>query len=210
MLHWNRLTKTIVGVVAIAAAGVATAVVAGATDVPANVRAAQNPLNERETRALVAAVDHAGLQRCIAANEGNCEDKVPGLRACLMARLQCNPPADDPKPEEGQAAASPALDEASVISRARQLAIGDAQAQQRNPAKPAKMTYANYLALRGEGGTSPTVPLSREIWVVTVHGPIETDAPAGAVEEVKSVYTVAFDPATNAGIEVCMGCDVVR
>lgn len=158
-------------------------------------------------------VSQSALQKCIAAGTSNCQDQVPGLRACMEARKQCNQSADDPNFAKTQAGAGAGQPTTMSEDEARGRAVSAAK----NPADPSnraatRMMTVGDLQRDGQLQNSDLNP-ELKVWVVTVHAPRQmfgsvvqpgNDKPGQGPREA-NMYTVIFNAVTKAPIDSCIG-----
>ena len=76
------------------------------------------------------------------------------------------------------------------------------------PAKGLAMTMAEFNRRTGLGA-DPDIAPGREVFVITVHGTMSTDALPGKNGSTQHVYTDVFDAATGTLIEEGIGYDVL-
>jgi len=198
----------------VAAACVALALVTGCGSTRATRTAALDSFTSPSTTSAAAGqvvngVDQATLQKCIAADNGDCTKSVPGLAECMAKRLVCNLAASSESTVVPQGPAGP-VDEARAIEVARSLANGPTAAQDRDGA-PVGYLLTTYAYVQGSLHESvpSKVNLSNKVWAVTVHGAMYTDGSPATKPSLKNVYTAYIDQQTGIVSDLCVGCDSI-
>ena len=150
-------------------------------------------------------VSQSALQKCMAANTGNCADSVPGLAKCMEARLHCNASVPDLSFKNSPAGQGAGNAVAFTQVDAVELALSGAK----NPADPANRVAVKQLTiaeLKDKGQlVNLDIPGNLQTWVVTVHGKTSTfGSPAQPAQE-GSMYTTIINAVTGAPIDNCIG-----
>lgn len=97
----------------------------------------------------------------------------------------------------------------AAIGKARHRSAQPALAQDTVPAKGLAMTMAEFNRRTGLGA-DPAIAPDRQVFIVTVHGAMSTDALPGESGSTQHVYTDVFDAATGTLIEEGIGYAVLN
>lgn len=179
---------------------------------------------------VVNGVDQQSLQACIAANTGNCETKVPGLQACMVAKLVCNAAAA-PVPQETLSplpvsASCSAFDQNTIpvadASKARMTfteadALATPYTSSPGPAVSTMVIPASVWAgLCGPHGEQ-SATASGDVWIATVNAPLTAlgnifSGPLPSIQP-SGPYSAIIDDQSGSVLVVCTastsGCPIV-
>jgi hypothetical protein len=130
---------------------------------------------------------------CMARGEVNCNPD-PGVYATFVAS---NPIAHAPRANPHY------ITEADVLTRARGGNTGAL-------AKAALVSYHAVSNLQPGLGSNGVIHPERKVWVVTVHGDIETRGSLRSKPTVVHVYSLVIDAETGIVTDMCYGCEAVK
>lgn len=161
-------------------------------------------------------VDQAALQACMTEMaQGSpvwCEDRVPGLRACIAGRRICNQAAWQEQqanfpPLQADTRLSPMTQSQAVAAALKRAPAGTSTAA----AKVRAMTLGEFESRDGHE-VNPHVAKTRQVWVVTVYAPTPLMSYPGGPDAGKtaSSYTTVYDEPTGTELLYCTGCWAVQ
>lgn len=177
------------------------------------------------TDQVVNGVDQSQLQQCIASGQGNCEDTVPGLKACMQAGLVCNEEAEQTMQSSQPAAAPPtqALSPNCVpfvdapeppppgstqMTASQAIAAAKSFTTAGNPSTHEfVVTASQWSDMCAPRGQAPTT--GGLVWIVTVDAPYGgsvatfSDSPVPVANDPGSSYSIIIDDSSQAVLVLC-------